>query len=133
MMYHLSLYFIMMTNLRLYFIMMYPLSQCFIMMSPPSLCFIMMAPLNLCFIMMSPLILYFIIISLKCLLSKPKLNHQLNSTEVRLHSYPMIHPTQTQLVYSKLARADNCPASKKRPVKQLCTMFSRPKSYFFQT
>ena len=40
------------------------------------------------------------------LLSKPKLNHQLNSTafEVRIHSYPVIHPTnhhptQTQLIY----------------------------------
>ncbi len=58
------------------------------------------------------------------ILSKPKLNHQLNSTEfeVRLHSYIEIHPphpTQTQLVNSKLARADNCPASKKGPSVQV--------------
>ena len=58
-------------------------------------------------------------------LSKPKLNHPLNSTEfeVRLHSYREIHhhpptTTQTQLVYSKLGRADNCPASKKGPSVQ---------------
>ena len=61
------------------------------------------------------------------LLSKPKLNHRLNSTEfeVRLHSYREVHhppptaTTQTQLVYSKLGRADNCPASKKGPSVQV--------------
>ena len=57
-------------------------------------------------------------------LSKPKLNHQLNSTEfeVRLHSNtdppPPPPTTQSQLVYSKLGRADNCPASKKGPYVQ---------------
>ena len=32
-------------------------------------------------------------------MSKPKLNHQLNSTEfeVKLHSYPVIHPTHHKL------------------------------------
>ena len=51
------------------------------------------------------------------LLSQPKLNQQLSSTEfeVRLHSYIEIHPPhnppQTLLVYLKLGRADNCPAS----------------------
>jgi hypothetical protein len=45
---------------------------------------------------------------------KPKLKHQLNSTEfeVRLHSDTEVHPpttTQTQLVYLKLERADSCP------------------------
>ena len=63
----------------------------------------------------------------KQMLSKPKFNHQLNSTEfeVRLHSYTVIHPTthhpptQTQLVYSKLGGADNCPASKKGPSVQV--------------
>ena len=57
-------------------------------------------------------------------LSKPKLNQQLSSREfeVRLHSYieihptPTTHPTETQLVYSKLDRADNCPAGKQGPV-----------------
>ena len=64
-------------------------------------------------------------INLVCLvLSKPKLNHHLNSTEfeVRLHSYTEVHhptPPQTQLVYSKLGGADNCPASKKGPSVQV--------------
>ena len=50
-------------------------------------------------------------------LSKPKLNQQLNSTEfeVRLHSYPMIHPTPphpTHHHHHKLSVVVvNCPAS----------------------
>ena len=66
------------------------------------------------------------------ILSQPKINQQLSSTEfeVRLHSYidHPTHSTQTQLVYSKLDRADNCPASKQGPVCTTvqCTVTHRP-------
>ena len=61
--------------------------------------------------MLSSDIVYFVNIYI---LSQPKFNQQLCSTEfeVRLHSYTIIHhPTESQLEYSKLDRADNCPAS----------------------
>ena len=82
-------------------------------------------------------------------LSKPKLNYQLNSTEfeVRLHSYTEVHHppppphklnlyTQNweELTTAQLARRDplyKCTVTH-RPVKQLCTMFSRPNFNFFK-
>ena len=82
-------------------------------------------------------------------LSKPKLNPQLNSTvfEVRLHSYPIIHPTThphklnlytqnwEELTAAQLARRDplyKCTVTY-RPVQPFCTTFSRPNFNFFQT
>ena len=101
-----------------------------------------------------PQVLTLRVLKLNCLpkiivLSKPKLDHQLNSTEfeVRLHSYIVIHHpphpqkvnlyTQnwTELTTAQLSRRDplyKCTVTH-RPVKQLCTTFSRPNLNFFQT
>ena len=58
-------------------------------------------------------VLTHVLLNWSAILSQPKLNQQLSSTEfeVRLHSYMYIHhhppPKQTQLVNLKLGRADN--------------------------
>ena len=89
---------------------------------------------------------FLIITFIAWVLSQPKLNPELSSTEfeVRLHSYIEIHHpphklnlyTQNweELTTAQLARRD--PLYKRtvthRPVKQLCTTFSRPNFNFFQ-
>jgi hypothetical protein len=86
-------------------------------------------------------------------LSKPKLNQQLNSTEfeVRLHSYPVIHPPHTNSLLllsapaSQAVRLYNCTVTDSHegrlynctvthiPVQPVCNTLSQPNFNFSQT